>query len=300
MTYELTSILITISAASASFVAILGGFIASKLLSINGDRDSIINNIVSLENEIKFLSERTSDLQYQLDEEDAISFIIDNLESLINGDSLDKVYVEQIQNHISKITLVPFWDKAYKLFLEMRDAVSESDCLLNEDTMPAKLATKYVDSNFEYTVLFETCKSINDKIQAKPTVGFLGIQGNIQGTTGLWYSKNNDEIYKNNKKLKELEFKHKQMLKQKNELKKPKGMKQGLVVFALFSVLCILVPLIFVPYQTTNYTCYLIAKISFISIFALGIISIFIYLIYLLRWKEIAQLKIEEGESMNE
>ena len=44
----LTAMLTTISAASASFVAILGGFIASKLLSINGERDAVAGQIANL------------------------------------------------------------------------------------------------------------------------------------------------------------------------------------------------------------------------------------------------------------
>ena len=53
--YDLTSILVTISAASASFVAILGGFIASKLLSINGARDAVKEDLENLHNELDFL-----------------------------------------------------------------------------------------------------------------------------------------------------------------------------------------------------------------------------------------------------
>ena len=41
MTNELTALLTTIASASASFVAILGGFIASKLIAVNGEREAV-------------------------------------------------------------------------------------------------------------------------------------------------------------------------------------------------------------------------------------------------------------------
>lgn len=41
MSNELSSLLLTIAGASASFVAILGGFIASKLIAINGERETM-------------------------------------------------------------------------------------------------------------------------------------------------------------------------------------------------------------------------------------------------------------------
>ena len=45
MLNDISSLLLTISGVSASFVAILGGFIVSKLISINSDRDVAESNI---------------------------------------------------------------------------------------------------------------------------------------------------------------------------------------------------------------------------------------------------------------
>lgn len=47
--YDLTPLLTTIAAASASIVAILGGFIASKLISISTERDAVSSKISEVE-----------------------------------------------------------------------------------------------------------------------------------------------------------------------------------------------------------------------------------------------------------
>ena len=48
MTNAVSSLLLTIAGASASFVAILGGFIASKLISLNSERDSTQSKLKQL------------------------------------------------------------------------------------------------------------------------------------------------------------------------------------------------------------------------------------------------------------
>ena len=55
--YDLTTVLTTIAACSASIVAILGGFIASKLITINAERDEVNTRIAELDEEIDFFTE---------------------------------------------------------------------------------------------------------------------------------------------------------------------------------------------------------------------------------------------------
>ena len=45
MSYDLTAVLTTIAAASASIVAILGGFIASKLIAISSERSAVLDHL---------------------------------------------------------------------------------------------------------------------------------------------------------------------------------------------------------------------------------------------------------------
>ena len=70
---NLTAMLTTISAASASFVAILGGFIASKLLSIIGERDSVTGQIANLAAQIDQKQKREDWYRYQVNEHDAVT-----------------------------------------------------------------------------------------------------------------------------------------------------------------------------------------------------------------------------------
>lgn len=103
---------------------------------------------------------------------------------------------------------------------------------------------------------------------------------------GIWYQKARDEMNEANASVEWLKIQKKQLLARKNALKNPKGMKSGLPVFGLFSLLGVLTPLIFIPFITKNYCYYLTVKYSAISIFVIGLLSVYIYQINLLKWKE--------------
>ena len=63
--YDLTTVLTTIAACSASIVAILGGFIASKLIAISAERDEVNTRISELDEEIEFFKEERDMLQLE-------------------------------------------------------------------------------------------------------------------------------------------------------------------------------------------------------------------------------------------
>lgn len=88
--------LLTIAGASASFVAILGGFIASKLIAINGERESCKSHLEELKYEKMFHLEKKDLSRRALQEEDALSFIYAHLDEVAAGVDLDEVYEEDV------------------------------------------------------------------------------------------------------------------------------------------------------------------------------------------------------------
>lgn len=84
-TYDLTSLLTTISSASASFIAILGGLVASKLLTISSERDAVLTKISELDKEISVKETQKSTLQKENNDSDALDFIESNIADLIQG-----------------------------------------------------------------------------------------------------------------------------------------------------------------------------------------------------------------------
>ena len=147
MSYDLTSLLITISAASASFSAILGGIIGSKLLSINGDRDINSQQIDDLTEELILKVERRDRFEYRVNADDAISFITEKMREFYQGQKLEEVYSNVDHPEIEYEILVPFWQKATELKKRIYDSYLASP-YLNEDQLPDDVKDYVQDDEF--------------------------------------------------------------------------------------------------------------------------------------------------------
>lgn len=74
------------------------------------------------------------------------------------------------------------------------------------------------------------------------------------------------------------------MKKTKKSLKNPVGVSNGLNIFGRFSLVCIVLPLILTPFETTNIYLFWFIKLFFIASFSLGLLSTFLYMKKLLNW----------------
>ena len=90
--YDLTTFLSTIASASSGIVAILGGFIASKLISISGERDTVLLRLKHIEEEIDYRTREREKAQFENDEDDALDFIREHAKDMWNGLSLEDAY----------------------------------------------------------------------------------------------------------------------------------------------------------------------------------------------------------------
>ena len=255
--YDLTSTLITISAASASFVAILGGFIASKLITISGERSSTKERIEEVEKELQFLKEQNTTLLTEILDEDALSFVINHIESLIEEDDLDSIYDSSAPQSITLDDLKPYWEKAVNIFRRFLTA-ARSRTSLNDDNVPISLAQELKEDNFGYTI----CKEIADVCNRNASPHIIRAS-KMPRLTPKWYNDNLDTINSNEQKIKSLEFSKQQLTEREKSLREPEGIKIGFLIFALFSVLCIVAPLAFSPFSTDSYCLFVWLKIAF-------------------------------------
>lgn len=291
MVYELTTVLTTIAAASASFVAILGGFIASKLIAISGERAAAIRKLNDIDEEIAHRTRVLESAQKENDEEDALHFIFDHIEWLDNWYTIDTVYKSDEHPYIKLETLRPYWDKARDVCKQYRTAVKEKD-RLNADYVPQKLAVSLRNDDFGYKV----CKKIGAyyrklerDAQRKNDPYYIStaiMDFELATMPGAWHAKNEELIAEQHHAIEWLNLQREQQQRTKDGLQKPKGIVSGLVVFALFSVLCIVCPLVCSPFITACYNYYLTVKIVFLVTFIIGLSGIFAYLIWLLKWDE--------------
>ena len=300
MPYDLTTVLTTIAAASASIVAILGGFIASKLIAISSERSAVLERLRQINEELEFHITERDKIQAKNDESDALDFIQTAIDDLWAGNSLENVYSNVDHPDISIECLKPYWDRAVTLNEQFQEQVKKKS-QLNDDYIPTSLTPTVREDDFGYEVLRALGKKLKKRIRAaerareKASNPFGLVAPDISGyefntTTfsgsGFAYHKNCESIQEENTAIALLELQKKQCTEQIQALKKPHGMKSGLVIFALFTILCIIVPLVFSPFSVNSYPAFIIAKIVFLLLFSVGLLAIFIYLVYLLKWDD--------------
>ena len=282
MSYDLTSLFTTVAAASASIVAILGGFIASKLISINGDRKAVLIKLGEMEQREKTKDSELAQLKKEEEMNEALNFITDNLQALVDRKPMDEAYRNDKQQSISKEAMQPHWDRALEIHADYQKSRNEmngsTDC--NEKGIPTAFAVMYADDNFGYTVgclIAIKLKSIEIgyptfMFEKKPIFALSDLAKERKGVLEA--------------ELRDIAISKEQLEDEKKRLTKPEGMKTGLVVFALFSLLCIVFPLSLSPFSTDNACTAWLLKLLILVLFTAGLTGIIRYLVSLLRWKE--------------
>lgn len=300
MPYDLTTVLTTIAAASASIVAILGGFIASKLIAISSERSAAWDRLRQINEELEFHIAERDKIQAKNDESDALDFIQTAIDDLWAGNSLENVYSNVDHPDISIECLKSYWDRAVILKEQFQEQVKKQG-QLNGDYIPTSLIFTVREDNFGYEILRALGKKLKKRIRAAerarekasnpfglvtPDIGDYEFDTSSVSGGGYAYHKNCEAIQEESAAIALLELQEKQCTEQIQALKKPRGMKSGLVIFALFTVFCIIVPLAFSPFSVNSYLAFIITKIVFLILFSVGLLAIFSYLTYLLKWDD--------------
>jgi hypothetical protein len=294
MNYDLTSLLITISAASASFSAILGGIIGSKLLSINGDRDINSQKIDDLTEELILKVERRDRFEYRVNADDAISFITEKMREFYQGQNLEEVYSNADHPGIEYEILVPFWQKATKLKKRIYDSYLESP-YLNEDQLPDDVKDYVQDDEFLNDIAKEIIRYMLSLAQQRDKFASYGISMSYTAALrSLNHQWKIDLIEDSNKlswEIEQLELKLKLLKQKKEALKRPRGITTGLWIFAAFSFVNIILPLLLCDFDISDIKTYRWIKYGSIGVFALGLIATLGYLIYMLKWNPVEKYK---------
>ena len=286
--YDLTPLLTTIAAASASIVAILGGFIAGKLISISGEREAVLSKITESEQRMCNLDSEIATLTEEAQESAAIDFVSSNIGCLIRGKELEDVYRRDIQQALSEEELLPYWNRAAALFSELREVVLEKhgEVSLNENKLPVQFAKKYSGDNFAYEVSSIAMRHIikNSRKDRNP-FSFPDIDLDVKSLNAqsVFDARRREQLHS---ELEWLGFQRKNLLDEKERLSKPKGMRLGLFIFAAVTILCVILPLMMVPLTFSDYFLFLRYKVGALIIFTFGLAVVFIYLVYLLKWKD--------------
>ncbi len=285
--YDLTSLLTTIAGSSATIAAIVGGFIASRLIALNTERIETTSRILEIEQELAFRNNEVDKANAELMEDDALDFIIDHMEEALSAKPLESVYVASERPSLSKEELEPYWNKALEVIYNFAKVFSSKNINkdFNSDGIPSDLAADL--ENFEYTICDYALRYIEKKQKHKaPYTGLVYGNFVMPRIKGYWYQKARDDMNVHVGHLEWLEVQKSQLQNREEALKRPKGVVSGLVTFFILVLVGVVMPLTEVPFSTENYSLFFAKKKLYIELFSICLLLVFLYFISLLRWRQ--------------
>ncbi len=280
--YDLTSFLTTISAGSASFVAILGGLIAQKVIDINNERTAVEEEIKELQERKILLEDEIANREDWMEEDNAISFIGRHPKELLQGEDFSKAAdLEDMSGYEDLESLDAYWKKAQKVLAQYAEEVDKPYYNL------VKAVQKVItDADISEAFITSICEIIKDHFRAyyhndglTTTSQFIVTPAALSKINGYGVSEATYQQWANEKskievELNAVELQIKQFEDRKRRLNVPKEMKKGFWIFGLFIACCVLLPLVLTPFVTENYLGFMVVKIIGLLVFGVGLFSV--------------------------
>lgn len=281
--YDLTTILSTMIACSATFVAIIGGLIANKAISDRAEKESIDRQLQQIDAELKVNKKELNGLYEWIDTYNAKDFIRNHLEELISRAPLADVYDHDDSNEIEYDDLLPYWDKAL-IALKRFSATADSE--RNNDDVP-KILVDELDA-FQYSICSEhhRCFERGNVSLFDKTISLDTHKYRVQ-----YYNETSDRIDELEREIEILNAKNDLLQERHKAVSISKDTKSGMLIFSIVSIFNIILPLFFLLYNpTTNKTWYYIETIISFVTFILGM-GVMVYYIFSLFPKKSEKVK---------
>ena len=282
--YDLTSFLTTISAGSASFVAILGGLIAQKVIEINNGRTAVEEEVRELNEQKQLLEDYIADHEDWIAEDAGISFIGQHIKELLRGENFsDAVDLNEMSGYEDLESLSLYWNDAQKVLEQYAEMTEKPHYEL---VKAIHVALPNISENFVSCI----CNAIKDHFQAYYQNNGLTSSGQFMvtpidlgrtdgyGSSGIEFQRWVSEKNKAEGELAAIELRIKQSEDRRRRLRVPEELKSGFRVFGFFIAGCVLLPLVFTPFTTDSKAMYVMMKVLFLVIFGVGLYSVLFYI----------------------
>lgn len=273
---DLTSILTVVSTCSATIIAIVGGFITSRLINIIDERKKIDNRIKQITDEVSLKNESIDTYEKKVVDSYAHEFLLNNIEGLIDDKKLEDIF------DIGDITIDDMYEhwKKGKAILQLIDTyISQHPSSTDKSILDyLKLNNYYNKNDLEISksiiewIRYRERRQSSRIITEMPPITIKDVIGNK--------SRENNKVFMEQKKLEVswLSIEKQNLINEKETLRDPVEEIKGLKVFIVL-LSSILIPMLMLihPY-VKNYIIYLICCILNILLFCIGFGLIIKYL----------------------
>lgn len=273
---DLTSLISAIISATAALVAIIGGFLVSRVISISNDQSFLQRIIDGLKTDIKHKKELLEEVNTYLFEDDLEDFVTeDNLTLLLEGKKLEEIIEEAEYTYLSQEELSPY----FNILVEIKEEIENH---IRSKGLEKNSTDRLIDQkDMKYPVRSDWYKTMEDAILDfySPPSSHLPLFSPSPrhfNTEEYRYKKREKEQLSNEIKI--LESQRTEHENTINNYIEGSWIWSGIGVLVYSSLVGILYPTTLLPYPI-NYYNDAQTKILVITLFGSGLLSIFLYLI---------------------
>lgn len=282
---DLNTLISTIVTSTAALVAIIGGFLVSRVISISSEQNGIKRKIREIDNDLIAKKEIKANIEKYLFEDDLNDFMSKkNIKRLVlYSKSLEEIIEEDEFTYLTKEELQPHFDQLRSIAKELFAKIEE----LDEDEISNSFneikeqvgGFKYPEREKWYKRVFEV---LNDEATKSQQTGILSQVYNYDIPIST-IAPNSD--YKDKKKelgqiedeIKIIELQKKAQVELLSNYGKPVWIWSGIGVLFYASLVGIIYPSTLLPYPLETYNDGL-TKWFLLSLFYSQLLALFVYL----------------------
>lgn len=280
---DLNNLITTIISSTAALVAIIGGFLVSRVISLSSEQNSIKRKIREIDNDIFAKKELAESIEKYLFEDDLNDFVTkENIIRMFEGKTLEDIIDEVEYTLLSKEELEPFFEQLQDIKNEMSNMVTQKGAEYESfSVFYSELSNiKYPDRKEWYKTVLD---AIDELSKQKPKYGIYTADILSSVSKSPDFSPNTD--YKDKDKelnrllddIRILDLQKDGQLKILDDYGKPKWIWSGLFVLIYASIVGIVFPSTLLPYPKETYDDSL-TKWTILGFFFSQLLVLFIYL----------------------
>ncbi|MEC1155033.1 hypothetical protein [Cytobacillus horneckiae] len=275
---DLNGLISTITTSTAALVAIIGGFLVSRVISLASDQNGIKRRIREIKKDLDAKREMLENAERFLFEDDLNDFVSnDNIKLIILGRTLEEVIEEDEYDLLTEEEVEPYYKQVKQIALEIAELQNSTDEYYDKFSKfkEAFKDFKYPDRMNWYEKVFKVMDDMAQPESNFPLGGFKFRPAVPNINTD--YKDTRKEQDRLNDDIRVLELQLAEQLKILNDYGKPKWVWSGMFVLIYSCGVGIVYPSTLLPYSTDTYDDVL-TKWFLLGLFFSQLVALFVYL----------------------
>ncbi|MED3627826.1 hypothetical protein P4478_12245 [Bacillus subtilis] len=285
---DLNGLISTITTSTAALVAIIGGFLVSRVISLSSEQTGIKRKIREIDNDLLAKKELLQNVEDYLLEDDARDFLEDNIIKILQQETLSEIINQDTNNNRSEEELKPYFNEMQNIIKELYTLINKLEKFgddFDDFYKENNHSLKDIEKRDLYEIAYEGMMDLIRDSQSQNSDPFaIGLNLSSLSSfrprsVNLEYRDKSKERDRLDADIRVLELQIEEQRKILNDYGKPHGVWGGFAVLVYACIVGIIYPSMLLPYPTETYNDNL-TKYWLLFLFFSQLVALFVYLAF--------------------